>query len=202
MRTFLHVGCGGALKASTTPEFAGPDWREVRLDIDPNARPDILASMTDMSPVLDGAMDGLFSSHNIEHLYPTEVAGALREFARVLKPDGFAIITCPDLQSVAAAVTRGQLMEPLYQSSAGPIAAIDILYGHRASMAAGNLFMAHRTGFTAGALLQMLSENGFAKVIVRQRASHYDLWAAATRAAVSDDDLRALARTHVPAQGA
>jgi hypothetical protein len=35
-----------------------------------------------------------------------------------------------------------------YTAPAGPIAPLDILYGHRASMARGNLFMAHRCGFT------------------------------------------------------
>ena len=33
------------------------------------------------------------------------------------------------------------------------------------SLAEGNLFMAHRTGFTAHSLWQMLNENGFASVI-------------------------------------
>jgi hypothetical protein len=198
MPTFLHVGCGPLGKARTTPEFASPAWTEVRLDIDPGARPDIVASMTDMSAVPDAAMDGLYSSHNIEHLYPTEVSAALREFARVLKPDGFAVITCPDLQSVAAVVARGHLVEPLYQSTSGPISPIDILYGHRAAMEKGNMFMAHRTGFTHRTLWQSLTEAGFVNVIVRQRATHYDLWAAATRTAASDDQLRALAQAHFP----
>jgi SAM-dependent methyltransferase len=198
MPTFLHVGCGPLGKARTTPEFAGPAWTEVRLDIDPSVRPDIVASMTDMSAVPDASMDALYSSHNIEHLYPTEVSTALREFARVLKPDGVAVITCPDLQSVAAVVAQGKLLEPLYQSSAGPIAPIDILFGHRAAMAKGNLFMAHRTGFTHHTLWRQLTEAGFVSVIVRQRANRYDLWAAATRSAVPDDHLRALAQAHFP----
>lgn len=198
MPTFLHVGCGPLRKTETTPEFAGPSWTEVRLDIDPAAEPDIVASMTDMSAVSDGSMDALYSSHNIEHLYPAEAPIALREFARVLKPDGFAVVTCPDLQSVAAVVARGQLLEPLYESDVGPIAPIDILFGHRAAMEKGNLFMAHRTGFTHRTLWQLLTDAGFASVIVRQRTSHFDLWAAATRAPVSDDQLRALAQAHFP----
>jgi SAM-dependent methyltransferase len=198
MPTFLHVGCGPLHKASTTPEFALAAWTEVRLDIDPAVRPDIVASMTDMSAVADAAMDALYSSHNIEHLYPAEAPIALREFARVLKPGGFAVITCPDLQSVAARVAEGQLLEPLYESDVGPIAPIDILFGHRAAMEKGNLFMAHRTGFTHRTLWQHLTDAGFVSVIVRQRSSHFDLWAAATRTAVSDDHLRALARAHFP----
>ena len=55
--------------------------------------------MTDMSAVETGSMDALFSSHNVEHLYPHEVPVAFVEFHRVLNDDGFAIITGPDLQS-------------------------------------------------------------------------------------------------------
>jgi hypothetical protein len=62
------------------------------------------------------------------------------EFKRVLKPDGFVLITCPDLQSVCARVANDQLTEPAYMSGMGPITPLDILYGHRASMQAGNLY--------------------------------------------------------------
>jgi ubiquinone/menaquinone biosynthesis C-methylase UbiE len=55
--------------------------------------------MTDMSAVADASVDAIFSSHNIEHLYPHEVPVALGEFLRVLKPDGFAIITWGTLQA-------------------------------------------------------------------------------------------------------
>ena len=78
MPRFLHVGCGRNTKARTTPVLAGDDWAEVRLDIDPGAKPDIVASMTDMSAVPDGSMDGLFAHHTLEHLYPHEVPVALR----------------------------------------------------------------------------------------------------------------------------
>jgi hypothetical protein len=42
--------------------------------------PDIVGTMTDMSAVADASVDALFSSHNIEHLYPHEVPVALAEF--------------------------------------------------------------------------------------------------------------------------
>lgn len=116
----------------------------MRLDIDSAVKPDIIGTMTDISAVADGSVDAIFSSHNIEHLYPHEVPLALGEFMRVLKPDGFSVITCPDLQSVAALVAEDKLLDPAYTSPAGAIAPLDILYGHRASMAAGNTYMAHR----------------------------------------------------------
>ena len=61
---------------------------------------------------------------------------------RVLDESGVLVLTCPDLQSVAQLVADDKLLEPAYHAPAGPIAPLDILYGHRPAMAAGNLFMA------------------------------------------------------------
>ena len=127
MSTFLHVGCGPKRKDQTTRAFNSPDWNELRLDIDPSVQPDIIGTMTDMSALADASVDAIFSSHNIEHLYPHEVPLALAEFKRVLKADGFVVITCPDLQSVCALVAQDKLLEPAYTAPAGPIAPLDIL---------------------------------------------------------------------------
>ena len=129
MKTFLHVGCGPKRKDRTTAGFA--EWSELRFDIDESVQPDLVGTMTDMSSVSTESVDAVFSSHNIEHLYPHEVPVALSEFLRVLKPDGFAVITCPDLQAVCALVAEDKLTEPAYTSPAGLIAPLDILYGHR-----------------------------------------------------------------------
>jgi predicted SAM-dependent methyltransferase len=109
MKTFLHVGCGPKRKDQTTRGINVPEWSEQRLDIDASVAPDIIGTMTDMSAVADAAVDAVFSSHNIEPLYPHEVPLALAEFKRVLKPDGFVVITCPDLQSVCALVAEDKL---------------------------------------------------------------------------------------------
>lgn len=199
MRTFLHVGCGQNHKDRTTPGFNNDDWRELRLDINRDVNPDIVGTMTDMSAVADESVDAVFSSHNIEHLYPHEVPLALREFKRVLKPTGFLVITCPDLQSVCALVADDKLTEAAYVSPAGPIAPIDILYGYRADMARGNLYMAHRCGFTRRVLIGTLQGAGFAKVAAVNRGSPYfDLWGVACKADVSDSEIRKLANEYSP----
>jgi len=171
-RTLLHVGCGPLHKDRTTPAFNSPKWRELRLDIDPSVEPDIIGTMTDMSAVADRSVDAIFSSHNIEHLYPFEVPVALREFRRVLKPDGFVVLTCPDLQSVAELIADDKLLETAYVSPLGPISAIDIVYGHRRAM-------------------------GFANVAGRRRRTHLDLWALAMVNG-SEDEAKTLAAEHWP----
>lgn len=198
-KTFLHVGCGRARKESTTPGFSGPEWTELRLDINPAVEPDVVGSMTEMPMVEDASVDAIFSSHNIEHLFPHEVFMALGEFLRVLKPGGFAVITCPDLQSVAALVAEDKLTDAAYMSPAGPIAPIDILYGHRASIAVGNHFMAHRCGFTRKVLAGTLLECGFRNAATVNRPACFDLWAVATKDQSDEAAIRDLARQHFPA---
>lgn len=146
MKTFLHVGCGPRRKDRTIAGFA--ELNELRYDIDESIQPDLDGTMTDMSSVSSKLVDAVFSSHNIEHLYPNEVPVALSECLLVLKPDGIAVNTWSDLQAVCALVAEDKLTEPAYTSPAGPIAPLDIHYGHRPSLSAGNLYMAHRCVFT------------------------------------------------------
>lgn len=199
MKTFLHIGCGPKRKDKTTAGFNTPEWNELRLDIDAKANPDILGSMTDMSSVETESVDAIFSSHNIEHLYPHEVPIALAEFLRVLKPQGYLVVTCPDLQAVCALVAENKLTEPAYTSPAGPITPLDILYGYRPSMQRGNLFMAHRCGFTEKVLIGTLRQAGFASTVSRRRGHpFYDLYAVASKPRLDEAALRALAALHFP----
>lgn len=199
MSTFLHVGCGQKRKDLTTAAFNSPDWHEVRLDIDDSVKPDIVGTMTDMSGVESASVDAVYSSHNIEHLYAHEVPVALAEFKRVLKPDGFLVMTCPDLQSVCALIAEDKLTVPAYTAPAGAITPLDILYGLRSSLAQGNLYMAHRCGFTQRVLQGTLQASGFTSVAVRRRAHPaYDLWAIAMPGTQPEDTLRQLAVAHFP----
>jgi SAM-dependent methyltransferase len=194
-KIFLHIGCGKK-KIHQTP-FASSEWDEIRMDADSSVSPDIVGNMTDMKQVETGSVDAVFSSHNLEHLYPHEVAIALAEFQRVLKPDGFLLITCPDLRSVCDLVAQDKLTEPAYQSGMGPICPVDILYGLRSAVAAGNTFMAHRTGFTETSLRQELYSGGFTVVASTTRSHCFDLWAiAADQNQYSEDQMRNLAQQY------
>jgi SAM-dependent methyltransferase len=176
-KTVLHVGCGAYARSKLHTEFLDGCWREVRLDINPDVGPDIVATIADMRPVLDESYDAIYSAHNLEHLYPHEVPLALREFRRVLQPDGFALIVLPDLQAVAQLVADGQLTEPAYLSPMGPVAPLDILFGFRPSLAQGNAFMAHHTGFTGRSLSAALLEAGFAATLLQRHPGSLSLWA-------------------------
>lgn len=197
-KILLHIGCGRSFKDCTTPVFQAGDWRELRLDIDPAVSPDVVASMLDMRDIADGTVDAVFSSHNIEHLYPHEVPVALAEIVRVLKPDGLLVLTCPDLQSICRRVADGAADAAAYDSAVGPIAPLDMLFGHRPQLAAGNLFMAHRSGFTLATLVAQLRGAGFPSVIGRQYEASFSLWCLASCRQLATAELERLAMEHFP----
>jgi ubiquinone/menaquinone biosynthesis C-methylase UbiE len=198
MKKLLHIGCGASRIGQTTSGFNNGSWSEIRIDINALNQPDIIGSMTDMSVVTSDSMDAIFSSHNIEHLYPHEVPLAIDEFHRVLSSQGFCVITCPDIQAVCALIAQDKLLDPAYMSPAGPIAPIDILFGHRQSLAQGNLFMAHRTGFTEKTLSTLLKNTGFKAVRTMRRPQYFDLWAIASKLSVSEAQIEELANAHFP----
>lgn len=199
-RSVLHAGCGLPAPGKLHPYFDAPDWREVRLDIDPAVHPDIVSSITDMSAVPDASYDAAYSAHNLEHLFAHEVPAALAEFRRVLKPEGVALFTMPDLQSVAALIAEGKLMEPAYVSPAGPIAPIDILYGHRPAIALGNRYMAHCTGFTGKSLSDALLAAGFAATAVQRHPASFSLWAIGFASLPDETRMRETQRDLLPLQ--
>lgn len=98
-------------------------------------------------------------------------------------------------------MVTGELASPLYKSEFSPISALFIMYGHRRAMAAGNLFMAHRCGFTLQVLADSLQSYGFPLTAGIARTEAVDLWAIASKAALSDADMRALAVLHLPSRG-
>jgi len=200
MKKLLHVGCGADRINRTTSGFNDGTWQEVRLDINELNQPDVIGSMTDMPRIDSESIDAIFSSHNIEHLYIHEVPIALGEFMRVLKPGGFCVITCPDLQTVCELVAQDKLMEAAYQSPAGPISPLDILYGHSNSIRAGNTYMAHRCGFTQNSLSSALKQSGYSSVAAMRSPKSFDLWVIASKKNRAEDETRLLAKAHFPGQ--
>ncbi len=177
MKKVLHVGCGRKSIVGHFGVFRAGEWAETKLDIEPSVEPDIVASMTDMAMVADASHDAVFSSHNLEHLFPHELRLALEEFRRVLTSGGFLLVLVPDIQKAAAAIAAGDWHRALYESDSGPITPLDVLYGHRASIARGQPHMAHRNGFVISSLLASLEAAGFAGVHAKRSA--YDLVAMA-----------------------
>jgi predicted SAM-dependent methyltransferase len=177
-RRVLNIGSGPRSIRKANAIFDPDGWQEVRMDLDPAVRPDVVGSMTDVhSHFGTQRFDAVWSSHSLEHLHSHEIPIALREFRRVLKDDGFALITCPDLETVMKLFLEHGSDHVVYRSPAGPITPLDMMFGHSRSIAAGAVHMAHRSGLTSDRLSGLLLEAGFAEAITRRR--DYDLWALA-----------------------
>jgi hypothetical protein len=98
-------------------------------------------------------------------------------------------------------IAEDKLVQAAYNSPAGEIAPLDILYGHRPQLAAGNLYMAHRSGFTQKVLQATLEHFGFPMVgaMARGYAPFFDLWALASKSARTEAEILAIAGEHFPA---
>ena len=125
-KTWLNIGSGPAGSGLRPPGFDPAQWQELRLDADPRVAPDIVAPANDLRGVADASMDAVFSSHCIEHLYLDQAVPALKEWRRVLRPDGFLLLVCPDLQAAAEMIAQDRLMDVAYAS----IRPYDIVFSH------------------------------------------------------------------------
>ena len=95
-------------------------------------------------------------------------------------------------------VADDKLTDVAYMSAAGPITPLDILYGYRPPLAAGNHHMAHKCGFTKKVLIGTLRQAGFEAVAAKSRLKKYDLWAVASKGAMEEAALRELAGKVLP----
>lgn len=198
VRKFLHIGCGLNKKDSTTDVFNSPDWYEVRLDINPSVNPDIVSSIQDMSAIDDDSFDAVYSSHNIEHIYSFDVLKTFNEIHRVLKNDGFLILTCPDLKAICSLIADGKILDKLYDSPSGPIYPLDVIYGYQKSISNGNEYMAHKNGFTVETIVSFMESSNFRSYVAGEAVGSYSLWLIAYKnKAVSIDDLSTQLREHI-----
>ena len=188
----LLVNLGSGAKGSTWLPPVFHDWRELRVDVDAKAAPDILADITDLSAIASGSVDAVWSAHCFEHLYLHQVGQAVAEAYRILSDDGFLCMIVPDLQMLADYIGNDRLHEVVYQSPAGPVTAHDMIYGFGLALAQGRAAMAHRCGFTPTLLLQQLQAVPFAEFVLRRRRNHELAALACKRAPAGDAEREAL----------
>jgi SAM-dependent methyltransferase len=160
-RILLNVGSGRG--SCDSPAVKG--FNEVRMDIDRSVLPNTVGTITDMSTIETGKIDALWASHIVEHLPFHDLPKAFTEIHRVLKEDGVALITVPDVQAISHLLMRGDILESVYDSDVGPILALDMLYGHR-GLVERTEFMQHKTGFTKKSFEQIVAHFGFQTVAI------------------------------------
>lgn len=167
IRKVLNVG--GNSKEIQIPElYTG--WQHVMLDIDPAVHPDVVCDARNLATLNGSEYDSVYCSHNLEHYFHHDVAKVLAGFRHVLKDEGLVYIRVPDMAELMRSVVRDGLdiEDVLYQSPAGPIAVMDVIYGLRTEIArSGNDFFAHKTGFTRKSLAAAVRKAGFPFIFTR-----------------------------------
>ncbi len=180
MKKLLHVGCGLKGREDTFHIFRDPaTWEHVRLDIDPSVKPDLIDDVITLASIEDASFDGIFTSHNLEHLHYTDVFKCLDTFRRVLKPFGLLVIAVPDLQLAAEYIARD---EPLKLIGNGGLCPLDLVYGYRA-WTKDNPYMMHKTGFTQRMLETVLVDRCFTGVSVVRVPETMEVWGFAQKRA-------------------
>ena len=164
MKKVLNVG-GNSKEIPLPPQYDG--FEHVLLDIDPRGSPDIVCDARNLTTLDAGQFDAVYCSHNLEHYYRHDVQKVLTGFLHVLKDNGFVHIQVPDIQEVMRVTIERNLDidDILYQSPAGPIMILDVLYGYSVEIErSGQHFFGHKTGFTRKSLEKALRKAGFSKV--------------------------------------
>lgn len=169
----LNVGSGGS---RTVPAIFG-GWDQHTLDIDPKCNTDIVCDAKELTKLKGSKYDAVYNSHNIEHFYKHEVPQVLAGFLHVLKPSGFAYITCPDFNSLLDEIKGKDIDDVWYRCSGGNITFHDVLYGWGRQVADGNLFYSHKTSFTEKSLGKALSAAGFKKVFIATETANLHAYA-------------------------
>jgi predicted SAM-dependent methyltransferase len=158
------------------------NWRHDLLDIDPKGKPDVVCDARELHTLAASQYDAVYCSHNLEHYYKHDGVKVLKGFLHVLKPDGFAEIRVPDLNSVMKRVVESNLdiEDVLYESPSGPISACDVLYGWAKQIESSGVdFYAHKTGFTIDSLRALLHRSGFPNVYMFVNEDGFELRAVA-----------------------
>ncbi len=147
---YVHLGCGhtyidGMINAD------GNVFRKI----------DVWLDLRNRLPFPARSCKFVYSSHMLEHMYPDEAIGLLREIRRVLADDGVAHIAVPSME-YALEVARGEGKEDWPRPFADPMAqAINYLFCDGQ----------HKFAYCYDILAQFAREAGF-KTITNYSDSH------------------------------
>ena len=167
LKKVLNVG-GNSKKIPLPPQYS--DFENILLDIDPRVSPDIVCDARNLTNLEASQFDAIYCSHNLEHYYRHDVPKVLAGFLHVLKSNGFAQIRVPDINELMRVTIKQGLDidDVLYESPAGPIMVLDVLYGYSVEIErSGKDFFAHKTGFTEKSLMKALRKSGFSKIYIQ-----------------------------------
>lgn len=131
---------------------------------------DIRGDIRDLSYIPAESCDAVWNAGSLPYLYAHEVGPVLANIHRILKRNAVFLFSVADMQRLGQYAYQGKFEKKLYDSPAGPITTLDLMYGHAASIAHGQFDRAIRTGFISSSIANKLTRVGFGDVEVKREA--------------------------------
>lgn len=167
----VSLGWKSAIKGSLSRHFPLDLWEEVRVDKDPSAAPDLQSELHHIPQIPNASVDGVWINHLLQRFTFSEAAAVLTEAVRMLKEGGELLISVPDMQLAANYLARSEGEAEMFRAPAGPITAIDMMYGFQRAIEAGDSTRIHKSGYTAESLGYFVRHAGVCNLHV-QRHPH------------------------------
>lgn len=143
----LNLGCGDKILA----DYINVDVAQERS----GKQPDVICDVRNLNKFSNDYADEILAVHVIEHFWRWEVVSILKEWVRVLKPNGKLILECPNLKSACEQF----LQDPDLYSGPGQEGqrTMWVFYGDPSWT---DPLMVHRWGYTPISLAKIMHEAG------------------------------------------
>ena len=141
----LNLGCGNDIRPK------GEGW--INVDIRRLEGVDEVADVRDLSIFRDGCAEEILANDLLEHIPPADIPRTLKEWRRVLQPDGKINIRIPDIKRIARRFLAGSITEDK---------AMLLIYGDQSPEWGGTEWGSHKAGYTDQQITNLLQQ--------------YDLW--------------------------
>lgn len=173
----LNLGCGNKLYSAVegwvNVDVVEPEAVVTKVDsldssgIDDVSRPVFHQSLLqNLNFVEDNVADEIHAYHVIEHFYVSEVPEVLKEWKRVLKPNGVIYLEQPDVLKCAANLLLGIVRrEPMLINNLGVL-------GFFGAGTPEEPYMSHKWGWYPDSLGEQLHKAGFTDIVVMSAQTH------------------------------
>ena len=143
----LNLRCGDKILA----DYINVDVAQERS----GKQPDVICDVRNLNKFSNDYADEILAVHVIEHFWRWEVVSILKEWVRVLKPNGKLILECPNLKSACEQF----LQDPDLYSGPGQEGqrTMWVFYGDPSWT---DPLMVHRWGYTPISLAKVMHEAG------------------------------------------
>ncbi|MCH2038086.1 MAG: hypothetical protein MK137_05800, partial [Rickettsiales bacterium] len=104
---------------------------------------------------------------------------------RILKPQGTITVSVPNLATVSDIIAGGKLEGELYKVQDNSITPIDLVFGNRKFIAAGNKQLASHTGYSPTTLGNKFVAAGFGRISIDALVMPHVIWLTANKVPVA-----------------